>query len=290
MAKVAIIGIGAIGGSLAAGLSRTGQYELTLCTRRPLDGLLRVETPDGEVSVSASNLTDVTQAEIVDWVLVSTKAYDAEGTATWFKRLCGPSTLVAIVQNGVEHRERFAPFLAGEMLVPVVIDTPAERRPDGSVWQRRALQMRVEDTPHGSAFAALFPPGNVELVDDFLTAAWHKLCINATGAVSAILMKPVGVMQDKQLGRVALDLVAECVAVGRAAGAKLEDGLGEHILAEDRSRPPDSINSMLADRLANRQTEVDARHGVIVRMGEKYGIPTPANRMAAALIANLSAR
>ena len=150
--------------------------------------------------------------------------------------------------------------------------------------------MKVENTPHGSAFAALFSPGSVELVDDFVTAAWHKLCINATGAVSAILMKPVGVMQDEELGRVALDLVAECVAVGRAAGAKLEDGLGERILADDRSRPPDSINSMLADRLADRPTEVDARHGVIVRMGEKYGIPTPANRMAAALIANMSAK
>jgi 2-dehydropantoate 2-reductase len=48
--------------------------------------------------------------------------------------------------------------------------------------------------------------------------------------------------------------------------------------------PADSINSLHADRLAGRPMELDARNGVIVRLGQKHGIPTPANRMAVALI------
>jgi 2-dehydropantoate 2-reductase len=35
--------------------------------------------------------------------------------------------------------------------------------------------------------------------------------------------------------------------------------------------------------------EVDARNGVIVRLGEKRGIATPLNRMAASLLGALSA-
>jgi 2-dehydropantoate 2-reductase len=41
---------------------------------------------------------------------------------------------------------------------------------------------------------------------------------------------------------------------------------------------------MLADRLAGRPMEIDARNGVIVRLGEKHGIATPLNRMAAGVL------
>ena len=283
MARVAVVGVGAIGAVLAAGLTLAGRHELTLCTRRKLDGL-QVETPTGKVVIAAINVTVIADAEPVDWVLVATKTYDAAGTAAWFAKLCGPETRVAVVQNGVEHRERFAPYVTAERIVPVVIDTPAERRPDGSVLQRTPILMRVANDADGAAFAKLFPAGDVELVEDFVTAAWNKLCINATGAVSALTLKPVGVLQDEECGKLAVELVNECVAVGRAVGAKLADGLGEEILAGDRARPVESVNSMLADRRSGRQTEIDARNGVIVRLGERHGIATPVNRIAVALM------
>ena len=67
-------------------------------------------------------------------------------------------------------------------------------------------------------------------------------------------------------------------------GARLEDSIGEKVLAGYRAGPQDSVNSLLADRLAGRQTEIEARNGVIVRLGELHEIPTPANRMAVALM------
>jgi 2-dehydropantoate 2-reductase len=288
MAKVAVVGVGAIGGVLAGLLHTAGMHEITLCTRRAIDGLT-VETPEGTVRVSARNVTDPLQKaplEVVDWVVVATKTYDAAGAAAWFDKLCGPATRVAVVQNGVEHRERFADYLTGGKIVPVIIDCPAERRAVGTVVQRGIAQMRVAEGMEGSAFAALFAGTHaaVELTDDFVTAAWRKLCINSAGALSALTMKPAGVMQDEALGRVALDIVAECVAVGRAEGARLDDGTGQKVLEGYRASPADSINSMLADRLAGRPMEIDARNGVIVRKGAQHGIATPANRMVVALL------
>ena len=40
MARAAIVGVGAIGGVLAGLLETVGGHEITLCTRRPLPGLL----------------------------------------------------------------------------------------------------------------------------------------------------------------------------------------------------------------------------------------------------------
>jgi 2-dehydropantoate 2-reductase len=97
-------------------------------------------------------------------------------------------------------------------------------------------------------------------------------------------LKPVSVLWGEQMSRIALEMVAECVAVGRAEGAHLEDTLPQQVMAMYSAQPADSVNSLLADRMAGRQMEADARNGAIVRKGEKHGIPTPMNRMALALL------
>ena len=287
MARVAIIGVGAIGGALAGLLASAGRHELTLCTRRPLAGLT-VHTPEGDLRVAAQNLSDPAAAKPVevDWVIVATKAYDAAGAAAWFPALCANDAPVAIVQNGVEHRERFQPWLNAAHLLPVIIDCPAERRGDRDIQVRGSALMKIEDTELGRTFAQLFAgtAAKTMLVDDFATAAWWKLCINSVGALNAITGKPAGILRDEGMGHIAKQMVAECVTVGRMEGSHLEEDLPEQVLAMYRNQPPDSVNSLLGDRLAGRPMETDARNGAIVRAGEKHGIPTPLNRMAVALL------
>ncbi len=286
MAQVAILGVGAIGGAIAGLLEMAGGHEIMLCTRRPLEQLT-VTMPSGLVRVRARNVTAPENAEPVEWVIVATKAYDAESASRWFPAVCaGGGATVAVLQNGVEHRERFAPYMEQERILPVVIDCPAERRADGQVHVRGAASMRVEDTALSRAFAALFAgsPVKIERVADFITAAWWKLCLNSVGALNALTLKPAGLLRDEAMGRLAVAMVTECVAVGRAEGAQLSDSLGDEVLAHYRAQPPDAVNSLLADRLAGRRMEIDARNGVIVRRGEKHGIPTPLNRMAVTLL------
>ena len=285
MGRVAIVGVGAIGGALAGLLQTAGRHEITLCTRRAVEGL-RVVAPGGEVVVEARNYTRPEDAEAVDWVMVATKTYDAEGAAAWFAGLCSGGAPVAVVQNGVEHRERFAPWLSEERLLPVVIDCPVERRADGAVHVRGEAVMKVEDGRLGREFAGLFAgtAAKMTLVEDFTTAAWWKLCINSVGALNAMALKPAGLLRGEAMGRVAMEMVAECAAVGRAEGARLDEDMPEQVLKMCRAHPADSVNSLLADRLAGRRMETDARNGAIVRKGEKHGIATPLNRMATVLL------
>ena len=285
MARIAIVGVGAIGGVMAALLETTGLHEITLCTRRSLDRLT-VETPEGTISVKTHNVIDPRAADRVDWVLVATKTYDVESASVWLGGLRRKDTPVAVLQNGVEHREKFEPYVDAKQIVPVIINCPAERLENGVVRQRGGSSMQVEEGPLGSAFASLFQgsKASVELTDDFLTAAWKKLCVNSACAISALLMKPMRVLQDKALEKIALDIVSECAAVGRAEGARLADDIGMQIVEGYRAQPPDSINSMLADRIAGRKMEIESRNGVIVRKGEQRGIDTPMNRTIVALL------
>jgi|GEM_PF-1587346 ketopantoate reductase len=85
----------------------------------------------------------------------------------------------------------------------------------------------------------------------------------------------------------ALGIVAECAALGRAEGAHVDDSIVQEVVYGYRAQPPDSINSMLADCVALRPMEIDARNGVVVRKGESHRIKPPLNRMAVALLRTL---
>jgi 2-dehydropantoate 2-reductase len=285
MARIAIVGVGAIGAVVAALLKSTEQHELILCTRRPLSHL-SVETPEGSIHVKCTNLTSPSQAEPVDWIVVATKTYDAPGAGAWLERLCKPGTPVAVIQNGVEHRERFAPYISAEQIVPVIIDCPAERRAPESVHQRGPAELFIQADSLGRSFAGLFhgSAAQITLTADFLSAAWRKLCINSAGSISALLGKPAGVFRDEAIGQATLEVIRECAAVGRAVGAILDEDLPEKVLAQYRNYPVDSVNSLLADRLAGRPIETDARIGAIVRFGRNHNIPTPRNSLLLALL------
>ena len=287
--SIAVVGPGAIGGTVAAWLSQSPDVDsVTLCARTPLDPL-EITAPDGRlIQASPRVVTDPAQiSEPVDWVLIATKAYDVAGAATWLAPLVGPGTHVAVLQNGVEHVERFSPYVAADRILPVIVDIPAERDAPGRIRHRRNGTITVPAGPAGEAFCALFVDEALvaSTTDDFVTAAWTKLSLNCVGAVNALTRLPAGVVTRDGVADLMLAMVRECVLVGRAAGARLGDEVPDWVIARTRASAPDSVNSLLGDRLADRPMEWDARNGVIARMGRLHGIATPLNAMAATLLA-----
>lgn len=284
MARVAIVGPGAIGCVLAAHLAATGRHAITLCARTPFEGELAVETPSGVLVARPRVIVRAADADTVDWVIVATKAYDSAAAASWLAALGGGP--VAIAQNGVEHVERFAPFLPRERIVPLMVHVPAERVAPNRVLQRGPVLLVAGEDGLGRALRELFEGTavRVELASDLRTVLWRKLCFNAAGALNALVLEPAAALRDEKLGAAALQLVRECIAVGRAEGAVLEEGLAERVLAELRALPPDNVNSLLADRRAGRPMEIDARNGAVVRIGRMHGVATPCNELAVALL------
>lgn len=285
MTTIAVIGPGAIGGTVAAWLAQNGGHSVTVCARTPFDELA-IDTPVGPISASPRVLVDPAQATPVDWVLACVKAYDAQGAAAWLKGLMGPDTRLAVLQNGVEHVSRFAPFAPVERIVPCVVDIPAERLAPGRIRQRGTGTIIVPVGEAGEAFRALFSGTTIDVstTTDITTALWKKLCINCGGVVSALTMKPGGVIAEPGIADLVRGLVAECVAVGRAEGADLGDDQPDFVANQIATAPADAINSIYGDRLAGRRTEIDARNGVIVRLGKKHGIAAPLNAAAVALL------
>jgi 2-dehydropantoate 2-reductase len=92
------------------------------------------------------------------------------------------------------------------------------------------------------------------------------------------------VLHAPGMSDLALGLMRECLAVGRAEGAELPDSLPDEILARLLAAPRSAGNSMLYDRRAGRRLETDARNGAVVRLGARHGIATPLNAAVCALL------
>ncbi len=285
MPAITLIGPGAIGGMVAARLCQNPRNEVTVVTRTPFSSL-SLDTPDGLLEVDPRIVTHPGEAGPADWVLVATKAYDSASAAQWFESLLGEETTVAVLQNGVNHVDRFSEWLPRERILPVIVDCPTERVAPGQIRQRGELFLTVPASDLASEFEKLFADTGViyKQTDYFMSVAWLKLCIFAAGVVNALVLQPARIANDEKAAEVMRRIVDEAAAVGRAEGASLAQDIADEVIEIYRGQPADSVNSLLADRAAGRPMEIDLRNGVIVELGRKHGIATPFNEMAVSLL------
>ena len=136
-ATVAVVGPGAIGGAVAAALIEAG-HQPVICARTGFDRLV-VEWPDGRVDTAVDVHTDPSRVGPVDVVFVAVKAHHSEAAKPWLDALAGARAAVVVLQNGVEHRDRFAP------LVPWPIPSHvgfARCQNHFRIWRRREISHR----------------------------------------------------------------------------------------------------------------------------------------------------
>jgi len=285
---IAVIGLGSIGGVAAGCLAALGRHDVIACVRKPIEKLT-LEQPGGAVELPLRALTDAAQAEVVDWVLLCTKTYQTEAAAPWLARLCAPLTRVAVLQNGIDHVARVAPLVNGAAVIPVIVYYNGERLAPDRVRLRQGASSDfvVANDQFGNAFAQLFAgtPLRVQLGDDFVTIAWRKLLINAIASpITALTLQRQAVLRRADVKELALALLDEAIAVGRAEGAKLADDEAAQTLATLFTFAGELGTSMYFDRLAERKIEVEALTGAIVAAAARHGIATPLNKAMLALL------
>jgi 2-dehydropantoate 2-reductase len=287
--RIAVIGPGAIGTAVAAALHERGRTPFVAGrTARPE---LRLATGQGVVVVPGPVRTDPGDVrETADVVFLAVKATQTASAASWLAALCGPSTVVCVLQNGVEQREAVAPLVPGREVVPAVVWFPAVRRTDGTVDLLGEPRLTVPDTAESDAITRALR-GTRLAVDpsaDFPTVAWRKLLQNAAAGLMALAGRRSGMFGREDIGGLALAYLAECLAVARAEGAHLDDDEPQRILDRFRASPADMGTSILADREHGLPLEWDIRNGVIQRRGRARGVPTPISDVLVPLLAATS--
>ena len=285
---LAVLGIGGIGGMLAA---RTGA--ICVGTERTVaaicaSGLTLVQ---GETATVARPDAVERLQTPVGLLVVAVKAYDLEDALDRIAPEAVSGAVVLPLLNGLEHveaiRERFGPSdtvalgraaVAAGSIGRVEAFSP---EPGLVVQPTRGATITAASRDLGRAAldAALGPlrvPGiDVVLADDECAVLWEKaarLAVLAAATIASGLT--VGPLRGDATWRSRLeDGLGEACAVAAADGVPL-DAAAQWAIIE--AMPDELATSAARDAASGRPTELDAITGSVVRAGMRLGVPTPA--------------
>jgi 2-dehydropantoate 2-reductase len=115
--------------------------------------------------------------------------------------------------------------------------------------------------------------------DDIVQTLWLKfMFISAMAGLTTLTGQSIGpIVQCPESAAVLRSVIEEVAAVGRAAGVKISDKSIDQTFQTAESAPETMKSSMQRDMERGRVIEVDALNGAVVRLGARYGVPTPVN-------------
>jgi 2-dehydropantoate 2-reductase len=306
--RIAVLGVGGIGGYYGGLLARAGHDVFALARGANLAALrdrgLVVRAPGEEwksaitASDDAGELSSSFEAD--DVVFVTTKAYSLDSIAPAVKRFAERGAVVVPFLNGVQAADRLVALGVPRAQVIGGVTYISAVRIEPGVFERRSTFQRVivGELPNGISprtkkIATMFTDAGVEATatEDITLALWQKFVFLASIAAACGLTRlSIGPVRDTPLGaRLIQRAVREAVAVGRARGIPLPEDEEARVMNSINSLPASSQPSLLLDLLAGSPTEVDVLSGAIARFSEEHKIETPIHDAAAIALAQRSA-
>jgi 2-dehydropantoate 2-reductase len=290
------MGAGAVGCYYGGMLARAG-HEVTLIGRPNhvdainRDGLrMQTLTFDEHVRVAAS--TQPSAVEGASLVLFCVKSTDTESAAAELKPYLEEDALVLVLQNGVDNADRVRTVISQEVAAAVVY-VAAGMEGSGHVRHHGRGDLVIEPSSQSEAFARVLIDSQIptEISPNVRGALWAKLILNcAYNALSAITQLPYGrLAANASVEACMRDIVGECLAVAKAEDIAIPGDVDASVrmIAE---KMPTQFSSTAQDVARSKPTEIDHLNGLIVRLGEKHGIATPANRVLHALVKALETK
>jgi 2-dehydropantoate 2-reductase len=290
------MGAGAVGCYYGALLARAG-YPVTLIGRpQHVEAVqrsgLRLQTAgsDRNIPVEASISADgVRGAQLV---LFSVKSTDTECAGKAMAPHLAADAAIVTLQNGVDNAERLAHVL-GREVIPATVYAAVEMAGPGHVRHHGRGELVIGRGKGSEALAAALRGAgvSVEISDTVLTALWVKVILNsAYNALSAITQLPYGrLVQSPGVTAVMDDVVAECLAVARAAKVEIPADIHDAVRRIAETMPA-QFSSTAQDLARGKKSEIEHLNGFVVRKGEALGVRTPVNRTLLSLVKALESK
>jgi 2-dehydropantoate 2-reductase len=306
--KIAIIGVGAIGGYVGTRLALAGE-EVTFIARGPTLEVLRsrgirlINADGREEVVAPVKVTDnYSAAGTQDLVILAMKAHQVEATVREIPKLLGPATVVVPMQNGIPYWyfHAYQGDLAGTRVTSVdpngtiydgipcdrvigcVVYPAAELIAPGVIKHVEGNRFPVGE-PDGSSServksisqcfgrAGMQAPVLADIRAEIWLKLWGNLTFNPISALSRATL--AGICQYPPSRAIAAAMMGEAQTVANKLGVTFRVPLEKRIAGAERVGHHKT--SMLQDVEAARTLEIDALLGSVVELARLTDTPTP---------------
>lgn len=284
--KVGILGIGAIGTSIAAELINNQQVDL-LCYNRSLRSDLRIARDNAIQSLPVTVCT-APQSIKLDWLIICLKAHQYTKAHDWLCALITSKTKVVVIRNGIRLKQSVIDYASDQNILECIIDCPTQSMSDGMYQQFNRPKLTIPAATIAEEFIQLFNHTKtlVNVSSDFHSASWRKLCESAAlGAILCLAGETTWIFNDNpKLKVLHRRLLQECVNVARADGAIISSNFIDELCKKLLLYPENKGSSMLSDRLAGKPIELMAKNGMVSELGKQYQLATPVNDFVCVLL------
>jgi 2-dehydropantoate 2-reductase len=303
--KISIIGAGAMGSTIGGYFSLGGADVRLVDPYREhidkinADGLNMSVNEESRIIRIRGYYAANEIGEKMDLVVIVTKGHQIDTAIREALCLFDEHTVCMAIQNGMGNVEILSQYLDKSRIYASIVQLGASKPAPGMVQVLKRKESMLACGPVSQEE----PTEGVRAITEILTRGgltafpltrteinrkiWYKMTVSCTGnACCAITRLPMGLFTNCPEGTaIKSGLLEEILAVAECEGVT---GLRE-ITTATNYWPEDNpmyhhIPSTAQDVRSKRKTEIDYLNGVIVRLGQKYGIPTPCNAMITNLI------
>lgn len=220
-----------------------------------------------------------------DLIIIATKAQGLESAIKNIKNFIGKETIILSLLNGISSEEEIkAVYPEASVLKSYFIGHSAVRI-GNSVTQDGVGEIVTENNPK---LIKIFEDCriNYSCPVDIDYSMWLKFTMNIfSNQTSAVLNMTFGELKrNKTFIKFAKKLINEVRIIADKKGIKNLENLETDALHALSLMCDEGKTSMHQDILAGRKTEVDIFAGEIIKLGKKFGIPTPYNQVLYDLI------
>ncbi len=271
--RIAVIGVGGLGGTLAALLSRAGHEVVAVARGEHLaaiarDGLRLESETLGTITARLHATSDPSRAAGAEAIIVAVKTFQLAELA----RRIPKARVVLPLSNGVDAGSLLPGSIPGACFVFSWIAAPG-------VIQHKGLAPRVLAGPGAEGLCDVLRSSGVDaqVVPDIRATLWEKLLfVEPLGAVGAASRSPAGVIRAVPETRKLLEsAMREVAAVAQGLNIALAREAVAAALTRLDSLPPDSMSSMQRDLRDGRRSELSELTFAVVRHGLAAGVATP---------------
>ena len=322
--KIAVIGAGAIGGTLGGHMTRGGE-DVTLfdpwrehVDKMRNDGLF-LDGVQGEhlVQVDARHVSELQGAtEKYDLIICAVKSYDTPWAIDLMLPHLAEGGFFVSPQNSI-NEEQIAPLVGADRMLGCVSTISAWLMEAGHVRQTGSMSQALKgnvsftvgeldgrDTERARTVAEIWEhAGHTIVTDNLWGERWSKLAINCMANPTAGMtgLTSHEVRANPTSRSMMLKFGAEALRVGRTLGHSIPSPMkgfslddieaaaweGNAELEATFSGPPPAVAgypSLYQDVMKGRKTEVDYLNGLVATKGVEIGVAAPWSEAAVTVI------
>ena len=292
--KIAVIGIGGVGGYIAGMLAKAYPH-VTMVARGARaesirkNGLVLHCDYKGEIVARPERVASVREMGQQDYIFICVKNYSLEDVCENIRDMVTDDTVIIPVMNGVDPGEKIRSLIGRGTVVDSLIYTVAFANADFSISQQDTftwLCIGIKNADQGqqekvAQVAEILKGADIDYKDDgdIEVEIWRKYILNcAFNVMTAFYDNTIGELRrDPVKAQQYETLVWEAASVGRAKGVALTDEHIQEVIHKFRHVHADNATSSLQRdfQICKKQTELETFSGYIVQEAKRLGVSIP---------------